>query len=84
MGNIGFWQLLILLAVVLVIFGTKRFKNIGSDLGDAIKGFKKAMRDDDKDEDKASLQEQKPDAQFTDTPNEEQNKEKQKADKDPH
>jgi sec-independent protein translocase protein TatA len=37
------WQLVIVLAIVLVVFGTKRFKNIGSDLGGAIKGFKKSM-----------------------------------------
>jgi len=43
MGGIGIWQLVIVLAIVLVIFGTKRFKNIGSDLGGAIKGFKKSM-----------------------------------------
>jgi sec-independent protein translocase protein TatA len=43
MGGIGVWQLVIVLAIVLVVFGTKRFKNIGSDLGGAIKGFKKSM-----------------------------------------
>ncbi|MEL6301815.1 MAG: Sec-independent protein translocase subunit TatA [Pseudomonadota bacterium] len=42
-GGISVWQLLIVLAIVLAIFGTKRFKNIGSDLGSAIKGFKSAM-----------------------------------------
>ncbi|MEM6818240.1 MAG: twin-arginine translocase TatA/TatE family subunit [Pseudomonadota bacterium] len=42
-GGISVWQLLIILAIVLAIFGTKRFKNIGSDLGSAIKGFKSAM-----------------------------------------
>jgi sec-independent protein translocase protein TatA len=48
MGGISIWQLLIVLAIVLVIFGTKRFKNIGSDLGSAIKGFKKSVKDEDK------------------------------------
>ena len=43
MGGISIWQLVIVLAIVLVVFGTKRFKNIGSDLGGAIKGFKKSM-----------------------------------------
>jgi sec-independent protein translocase protein TatA len=43
MGGIGVWQLVIVLAIVLVVFGTKRFKNIGQDLGGAIKGFKKSM-----------------------------------------
>ncbi len=49
MGGIGIWQLLIVLAIVIIVFGTKRFKNIGSDLGGAIKGFKKSMA---KEEDK--------------------------------
>ena len=39
------WQLLIILAIAAVIFGTKRLKNIGSDLGDALKGFKDAMKE---------------------------------------
>lgn len=45
--GISIWQLLIILAIVLVIFGAKRLKNIGSDLGGAIKGFKKAVSDED-------------------------------------
>ena len=44
-GGISIWQLLIILAIVLLLFGTKRLKNIGSDMGNAIKGFKGAMRD---------------------------------------
>ena len=47
-GGISIWQLLIILAIVLVLFGTKRLKNIGSDLGGAVKGFKKAMGDEEK------------------------------------
>jgi len=39
------WQLLIILAIVLLLFGAKRLKNIGSDLGGAIKGFRKSMQD---------------------------------------
>jgi sec-independent protein translocase protein TatA len=45
--GISIWQLLIILAIVLVIFGAKRLKNLGSDLGGAIKGFKKAVNDED-------------------------------------
>jgi sec-independent protein translocase protein TatA len=41
------WQLLIILAIVLLLFGAKRLRNIGGDLGGAIKGFKRAMKDDD-------------------------------------
>ena len=51
-GGISIWQILIILIIVLVIFGgTKRLKNLGSDLGNALKGFKKAIDDDDKKED---------------------------------
>ena len=44
--GIGFKELLIILAIALLIFGAKRLKTIGSDLGGAVKGFKKAMDDD--------------------------------------
>lgn len=47
-GGMGIWQLLIILVIVLLLFGTKRLKGLGSDLGGAIKGFKSAMTDSDK------------------------------------
>ncbi|RMG37656.1 MAG: Sec-independent protein translocase subunit TatA [Gammaproteobacteria bacterium] len=47
-GGISIWQLLIILVIVLLLFGTKRLRNIGSDLGGAVKGFKKAMSDEEK------------------------------------
>jgi sec-independent protein translocase protein TatA len=43
--GISIWQLLIILAIVIVLFGTKKLKNIGSDLGGAVKGFKNAVKD---------------------------------------
>ena len=46
LSGISIWQLLIVLAIVVMIFGTKRLKNIGSDVGSAIKGFKKSMTDE--------------------------------------
>lgn len=46
--GISIWQLAIILAIVVLLFGTKRLRNIGSDLGGAIKGFKKSMSDEDK------------------------------------
>lgn len=49
LGGISIWQLLIILLIVVMIFGTKRLKNMGSDLGGAIKGFKKSIQDDDPD-----------------------------------
>jgi sec-independent protein translocase protein TatA len=42
------WQLLIVLAIVVMLFGTKRLRGMGSDLGEAIRGFKKSVTDDDK------------------------------------
>lgn len=45
-GGMSIWQLLIILIIVLLLFGTKRLKGLGGDLGSAIKGFKKAMTDD--------------------------------------
>lgn len=47
MGGIGIWQLVIILLIVLMLFGTKKLKNLGSDLGGALKGFKTAIKDDD-------------------------------------
>ena len=44
---IGFRELIIILLVVLVIFGTKKLRSIGSDLGGAVSGFKKAMKEGD-------------------------------------
>jgi len=41
------WQLLVVLVIVIVIFGTKRLRNIGTDLGGAIKGFRSAVKDGD-------------------------------------
>lgn len=51
MGGISVWQLLIILVIVVLLFGTKRLKGIGTDLGGAIKGFKKAVNEEDKDAD---------------------------------
>ena len=42
------WQLLIVLLIIVLLFGTKKLKNIGSDLGGALKGFKSAVNDEDK------------------------------------
>ena len=51
-GGISIWQLLIVLVIVLLLFGTKRLRNMGSDLGTAFKGFKKAVSDGEKEKDK--------------------------------
>ena len=59
MGGISIWQLLIVAVIVVLLFGTKKLGSIGSDLGASIKGFKKAMSDEEKPE-KSSA----PDADF--------------------
>ncbi|QHM72835.1 Sec-independent protein translocase subunit TatA [Mixta intestinalis] len=48
MGGISIWQLLIIAVIVVLLFGTNKLRNLGSDLGSSIKGFKKAMSDDEK------------------------------------
>lgn len=50
LGGISIWQLLIVLAILVLIFGTKKLKNLGSDLGGAVKGFKEAVNKDDVEE----------------------------------
>ena len=50
LGGIGIWQLLIILVIVIMLFGTKRLKNLGGDLGGAIKGFKKSMQADEEED----------------------------------
>jgi sec-independent protein translocase protein TatA len=55
--GISIWQLLIILAIVLVLFGAKRLRNVGSDLGGAIKGFKKAVSEEDKKDENDKLEE---------------------------
>lgn len=57
---VGMRELIIILVIVLLVFGTKRLANIGSDLGGAIKGFKKGMKDDDARPE--SLDQKKPDS----------------------
>ncbi|MCA1924064.1 MULTISPECIES: Sec-independent protein translocase subunit TatA [Buttiauxella] len=61
MGGISIWQLLIIAVIVVLLFGTKKLGSIGSDLGASIKGFKKAMSDDEDKEKDKSVQ----DADFT-------------------
>ncbi len=45
MGSFSIWHWLIVLVIVLLVFGTKKLKNMGSDLGGAVKGFKDGMKD---------------------------------------
>ncbi len=72
MGGISLWQLAIILLIVVVIFGTKKVRSIGGDLGGAIKGFRKAMGDADEDDHEQQRKElNKPDAEFSEMHDEE-------------
>ncbi len=73
-ANIGPWQLLIILVIVLAIFGTKKLRNLGSDLGGAVKGFRSAMNEAEETADQIS--DESKDADFDSTPAEKSSKEK--------
>lgn len=75
LGGISIWQLLIVLAIVVLIFGTKRLKGMGTDLGGALKGFKDAVATDDDAEKEQNLEADN----TTDASNNSVNKEKAEA-----
>ena len=76
-ANIGPWQLLIILVIVLAIFGTKKLRNLVSDLGGAVKGFRSAMNEAEEAADEAEkIGDASQDADFDNTPAEEPSKEK--------
>ncbi|GMM89603.1 Sec-independent protein translocase subunit TatA [Vibrio fortis] len=67
MGGISIWQLLIIAVIVILLFGTKKLRGMGGDLGSAVKGFKKAMNDEepakkDADFEQKNIEQQKTDA----------------------
>jgi len=64
MGSFSIWHWLIVLLIIVLVFGTKKLKNIGSDLGGAVKGFKEGVRDGSAPEDAAVP----PSAQVTGAP----------------
>jgi len=64
-ANIGPWQLLIILVIVLAIFGTKKLSSLGSDLGKSVKGFRSAMNEAEETADQLS---ESSDADFDNTP----------------
>ncbi len=77
-GGIGIWQLLIILVIVVLLFGTKKIRNIGGDLGGALKSFRSAMKDGQKkkEEEPEKLSHEEGDAAVQD---EMANKEKEKV-----
>ena len=74
LSGISWPQLLIVLVIVLAIFGTKRFRTLGSDLGNAVKGFRSAMSDAEEAKGELSDDSKQEDASFEDTPVEENRK----------
>ncbi len=56
--GISIWQLLIIAVIVILLFGTKKLRNVGSDLGGAVKGFKKAVKEGE-DEKGAAIEQKK-------------------------
>lgn len=54
MGGFSIWHWLIVLAIVVLVFGTKKLKSVGTDLGEAIKGFRSAMREGEQDQNAAA------------------------------
>lgn len=65
MGSFSIWHWLIVLLIVVMVFGTKKLKNIGSDLGGAVKGFKDGMKDGTAGEDAAAAPGAAPAGQVT-------------------
>ena len=65
MGSFSIWHWLIVLAIIALVFGTKKLGNIGSDLGTAIRGFKKAMNDGESEERSKQLKHEAGDADFS-------------------
>jgi len=57
-GGISIWSLLLILAIVILIFGTKKLRNVGGDLGGAIRNFKKSVKDEEVAQDKAEPESQ--------------------------
>ena len=64
MGSLSIWHWLIVLLIAVLIFGTKRLSSIGTDLGGAVKGFRKAMSEAEDEEEPKQLKKQETDADF--------------------
>ncbi len=60
MGEISITKLLVVAALIILVFGTKKLRTLGGDLGSAIKGFKKAMNEDDDSAKKTTAEEEAP------------------------
>ncbi|MBW7930233.1 MAG: Sec-independent protein translocase subunit TatA [Gammaproteobacteria bacterium] len=65
MGSLSIWHWLVVLAIAVLIFGTKRLSSIGTDLGSAVKGFRKAMAEADQDDPPRQINQKATDAEFS-------------------
>jgi sec-independent protein translocase protein TatA len=72
LGGISIWQLLIILVIVILLFGTKKIRSLGGDLGSAIKNFKDSMKEGQSENDNASIEQDKEDS--VKTPEQEKDK----------
>ncbi|WP_047049720.1 Sec-independent protein translocase subunit TatA [Vibrio mexicanus] len=79
MGGISVWQLLIIAVIVVLLFGTKKLRGIGGDLGGAVKGFKKAMSDEESDKKDADFEQKNIEQQKTNAAETETKKDKEQA-----
>lgn len=68
LGGISIWQLLIVLGIVVLLFGTKKLRNLGGDLGGAVKGFKQALNDESKEKEQDEPKIIEGQADITETP----------------
>jgi sec-independent protein translocase protein TatA len=72
LGGISIWQLLIILVIVILLFGTKKIRSLGGDLGSAIKNFKDSMKEGQSENGNASIEQDKEDS--VKTPEQEKDK----------
>ncbi|MBA6253590.1 MULTISPECIES: Sec-independent protein translocase subunit TatA [unclassified Colwellia] len=79
MGNMGIWQLLIVAVIIVLLFGTKKLRNLGGDLGSAVKGFKNAMTDSNAKKEEESAENIADKSVTTDTEEKVKTKEKDQA-----
>ena len=62
MGTFSIWHWVVVLVIVVLVFGTKRLKNVGRDVGEAVKGFKQGLSDEDADKPRPRLSDERDDA----------------------
>ena len=59
MGTFSIWHWVVVLVIVVLVFGTKRLKNVGRDVGEAVKGFKQGLSDEDADKPRQRLSDER-------------------------